>query len=183
MKGQPLGYYVPPAGGAPYYGPGPESRSMRTGKFKFCKDQKCKAGEDINPADGFAIQDLNGDPLTGLNAGDWLANAYNGGHIGKTPDWGMHGNFTLTKWPCGKYCLGGRNAGIGPTCPADITGSTFLPDDKDSCVEVNILEVPCNNHDNKNNCIWKSGNDQCCNKVDCSKEAQIANYDALHHKK
>ncbi len=73
----------------------------------------------------------------------------------------------MTKWPCGKYCLGGLNACIGPTCPSDVTVMTFTTADKDSCVVVDLMEVPCDIHAKENNCIWKNG-DECCNKVDCA---------------
>jgi len=150
-----------------YYGPAPEDRNHRAGKFKLCEDQACTPGSPIDSADGFRILDTNGDPNTGANPNQWLDNKQNGGHIGKTPNYADAGIFTLTKWPCGKYCLGELNAGIGPTCPSDVTGMTFTTADKDSCVVVDLMEVPCDIHAKENNCIWKNG-DECCNKVDCA---------------
>lgn len=149
-----------------YYGPAPEDRNHRAGKFKLCEDRACTPGIPIDPTDGFRILDTHGNPNTGANPNQWLNNASNGGHITKTPDYAQAGVFTLTKWPCGKYCLGGLYAGVGPTCPADVVGMTFTTPDKDSCVVVDLTEVPCDVHAKANNCIWKNG-DQCCDKVDC----------------
>lgn len=149
-----------------YYGPGPESRNQRSGLFKLCKTEECTPGLPVNPADGIRIKDMHGLPNTGANPGEWLNNAQNGAHITKTPDYAQAGVFTLTKWPCGKYCLGGLDAGVGPTCPADVVGSTFTTLDKESCTPIELMEVPCDSHAKENNCTWKEG-DQCCNKVDC----------------
>ena len=173
-NGHLLGYH---AAGA-YYGPAPESRIHRDGRFQLCKDEACAAGLPINPGDGIHIKDLNGDPNTGARPGHWLNNAFNGGHITKTPNFATSGAFTLTKWPCGKYCLGGVEAGVGPTCPADVTGSTFLPNDKDSCVTIELIEVPCDIRDPANNCIWKKG-DECCGKIDCA--GKRASHASCHH--
>ncbi|KAL9098338.1 MAG: hypothetical protein Q9163_005989, partial [Psora crenata] len=149
-----------------YYGPGPESRNQRSGLFQLCKDEACAPGIPVDPADGIRIKDLHGLPNTGANAGQWLNNARDGAHITKTPNYSEAGVFTLTKWPCGKYCLGGLDSGVGPTCPADVVGSTFTTLDKQSCVQMELMEAPCDKNAKENNCIWKNG-DQCCNKVDC----------------
>ncbi|KAE8138965.1 hypothetical protein BDV38DRAFT_281525 [Aspergillus pseudotamarii] len=101
------------------------------------------------------------------NAGQWLNNAQHGSHIGQTSDFENAGQFTLSKWPRGKHCLGGFDWGIGPACPALTPAMTFYTRDPQMCVPFEITEVPCDVHADQNNCLWKNG-DQCCNKVDCS---------------
>ncbi|OQE85753.1 hypothetical protein PENNAL_c0023G10294 [Penicillium nalgiovense] len=39
---------------------------------------------------------------------------------------------------------------------------------KQACVPFDFVEVPCDVTSTSNNCIWKNGADQCCDKVDCS---------------
>jgi hypothetical protein len=111
-----------------WYTASKESRHQQFGKFKLCKDERCLPGA-INPGDGFSAQDLHGqangkNPISssrynsnhsigGQNTGQWLDAKQNGGHIGKTPTYDKAGKFTITKWPCGKYCLGGFGAGLG----------------------------------------------------------------------
>ncbi|KAN0068141.1 hypothetical protein V8E54_013711, partial [Elaphomyces granulatus] len=108
------------------------------------------------------------------NFGRWLNSAKDGAHIGRTPTFETAaagsdnaGQFSLSKWPCGKYCLGGFKWGVGPACPADTPAMTFHSLDPQMCVPFNLTEVPCNIKENSNNYIWKNG-DQCCDKVDCS---------------
>jgi len=144
-----------------------ESRDQQFGKFKLCKDEACTPGFPVNPGEGIKLKDLHGDANGGQNAGQFLNDASNGDHIRKTPNYAKAGNFTLTKWPCGKYCLGGLNAGVGPTCPNDLPSATFTTHDKQSCIPIDILEVPCDIHAKENNCIWTNGADQCCDKVNC----------------
>jgi hypothetical protein len=60
---------------------------------------------------------------------------------------------------------------IGPTCPSDLPAATFTTFDKQSCIPIDVLEVPCDIHNTANNCIWRNGADQCCDKVDCSAAA------------
>ena len=103
---------------------------------------------------------MHGFPSSGANPGQWLNNAKNGDHIGKTPDYNQAGDFTLTKWPCGRYCLGGVDLGVTPTCPNNIVGSTFTTADLKSCITIKLQEVPCNPHSKENNCIWEDW-DQC----------------------
>ncbi|QDS76104.1 hypothetical protein FKW77_006409 [Venturia effusa] len=153
-----------------WYTASKESRHQQFGKFKLCKDKECRPGP-INPGEGFSAQDLHGNANGGQNSGWYIDAKTNGGHVGKTPDYEKSGRFTLTKWPCGKYCLGGFNAGFGPTCPSDLPAGTFTTHDKQSCIPIDVLEVPCDIHNIANNCIWHNGADQCCDKTDCSAAA------------
>ncbi|KAI1175607.1 hypothetical protein F4777DRAFT_578915 [Nemania sp. FL0916] len=146
----------------------PESMTQRYGKFQLCVDEKCTPGQPINPDDEVYIRDTYGDLATGANKNQWLIHAINGGHIGRTPLFPFAGHFSISKWPCGKYCLGGFSEGIGPACPMQMPALTFYSQDPQMCVEFEFTEVPCDLKSKENNCIWKSG-DQCCNKVDCTK--------------
>jgi hypothetical protein len=134
--------------------------TQRYGKFQLCVDEKCTPGKAVNPADKTYIKDIYGDTGTGANRGQWLNNAQNGVHIGRTKDFTTADQFALTKWPCGKYCLGGFQWGVGPACPAVTPAMTFYTQDPQMCVPYNLMEVPCDNKANGNNCVWKSG-DQC----------------------
>jgi len=140
---------------------------QRYGKFEICLDEECTPGQSVNPSDKVFIKDLYGDVATGANKGQWLNNAQNGAHIGRTTVFANAGQFALSKWPCGKYCLGGFQWGVGPACPAEIPAMTFYSKDPQMCVAFDLTEVPCDNKEDANNCIWANG-DQCCNKVDCS---------------
>jgi hypothetical protein len=140
---------------------------QRYGKFQLCADEKCAPGISINPSDKTYIKDIYGNLATGANAGQWLNNNQNGGHIARTTNFAVAGQFALSKWPCGKYCLSGFQWGVGPACPAEIPALTFYTKDPQMCVPFDLMEVPCDIKANKNNCIWKNGN-QCCNKIDCS---------------
>ncbi|EFZ04122.1 cysteine-rich secreted protein [Metarhizium robertsii ARSEF 23] len=145
----------------------PDSMIQRYGKFQLCADEKCTPGQAVNPSNEIYIRDTYGDLATGANKGQWLNNAANGNHIGRTPAFASAGHFSISKWPCGKYCLGGFTQGIGPACPADIPAMTFYSQDPQMCVAFQFTEVPCDLKADVNNCIWTNG-DQCCNRVDCS---------------
>jgi hypothetical protein len=111
-----------------WYTASKESRHQQFGKFRLCKDKNCLPGA-INPGEGFSAQDVHGQAngkiecsgrrddsdnlVGGQNPNQWVDGKQNGGHIGKTPDYAKSGKFTITKWPCGKYCLGGLDAGLG----------------------------------------------------------------------
>lgn len=153
------------------------SRNHIFGKFQLCGDQVCTSGQPVNPNTGFGIRDVHGQANSGANANQWLDNKQNGGHIGKTADWSKAGKFTLTKWPCGKYCLGGFDSGLGPTCPSEEPAFTFNTADKQACQPVTVTEVPCDIHAVENNCIWKNG-DQCCGRIDCTGVACDHCYDS-----
>jgi hypothetical protein len=96
----------------------------------------------------------------------WLNNAANGIHIGLTPDFAMAGHFSITKWTCGKYCLGGFTAGVGPACPALTPGMSFVANNPTSCMELELEEVPCDLKSDANNCMWDCGD---CGKTGCGK--------------
>lgn len=151
-----------------YYA-GPESMNQRYGKFQLCKDKDCTPGWSVNPADGISIKDTYGKPKNGENPGEWLDRSTNGDHIKRTPDFDKAGRFSLSKWPCGKYCLGGFNFGLGPACPSESPALTMYTNDPQMCVPMKLVEVPCNIQANENNCIWKNNKDQCCGgNVDCT---------------
>ncbi|KAI1166441.1 cystein rich protein [Nemania serpens] len=147
----------------------PDSLTQRYGKFQLCLDEECTPGQPINPSDEVFIRDSRGDFITNANKNQWLIHAVDGGHIGRIPLFSMAGHFSVTKWICGKYCLGGFTEGIGPACPAITPALTFYTLDPEKCVEFEIIEVPCDSRSDANNCLWKSG--QCCDKVDCGKSA------------
>ncbi|KAI8632143.1 cystein rich protein [Xylariaceae sp. FL1651] len=157
------GYRLGLAAADNHYYAAAESMIQRYGKFQLCLDEKCTPGQAINPSNEVFIRDTYGDLATGANKNQWLINAINGDHIGRTPLFSMAGHFAISKWPCGKYCLGGATMGIGPACPALTPALTFYSQDPQMCVEFEFTEVPCDIKSDANNCIWKSG-DQCCNK-------------------
>ncbi|KAL2865241.1 cysteine-rich secreted protein [Aspergillus lucknowensis] len=143
---------------------GPEYAEQRYSKFKFCKDQNCAAGQIIEPSDKILLWDTYGYPKTGLLGGGWLNNAQNGNHIGRTTDVSLAGKFSIGKWSCGKYCLGGFEWGLGPACPTDYPAITFFPNDPQVCFPVEITEVPCDIKQVSNDCNWDDGCD-CCKKT------------------
>ncbi|KAJ5266341.1 hypothetical protein N7524_007359 [Penicillium chrysogenum] len=163
-NGFPLGY-----NGANYV-TAEKSGYQMPGKLQFCKDEECTPGQQVDPGQLVYIKDVHGGPASqgGLNPNQWLNNFKNGGHIRKTAKIGEAGEFTVTRWPCGKYCVGGFEYGLGPACPAPVPAITFLTLDKQACVPFDFVEVPCDVTSTSNNCIWKNGADQCCDKVDCS---------------
>ncbi|KAM5440111.1 hypothetical protein McanMca71_002731 [Microsporum canis] len=163
-NGQLLGYLR--TGG--HYNAAPDSRDRIFGKFQLCRDRTCNPGRPINSGDELYIKDLHGTPMDGADAGQWLNNAADGAHIGKTPDFTKAGRFAITKWPCGKYCITGAEFGLGPACPADQPALTFYTRSSEPCVPFELTEVPCRVRDIENNCIWHNGKDQCCDKIDCS---------------
>lgn len=149
-------------GAGRYYSAGDPSNAHQWGKFKLCKDEDCAPGQPINPADKVFIKNIHGNPNGGYGPNTWLNNAANGAHITKAPTFAQAGEFTLTKWPCGKYCLGGVDAGIGSTCPSAEPAMTFATADKEVCMPMTVTEVPCQIHNNDNNCIWDTAARQCC---------------------
>ncbi|KJK86476.1 hypothetical protein H633G_09667, partial [Metarhizium anisopliae BRIP 53284] len=159
-NGQYLGYDSRP--GVKAYTAGQDSATHHMGKFRFCKDQNCTRGCAVNPGEGFAILDIHGASNTGAEANNFLDAKPNGGHIGKTPDYSAAGRFTITKWTCGKYCLGGAgNQGVGPTCPSLEPALTFNTLDAQSCLPLTLVEVPCDVRDRKNNCRWDKTPGSC----------------------
>lgn len=146
---------------ANYYTAGKDSATHHMGKFRFCKDQNCTTGCGVNPGETFAILDIHGASNTGAGANNFLDRKNNGDHISKTPNFNQAGRFTITKWTCGKYCLGGYDWGLGPTCPSLEPALTFNTLDKQSCLPLELVEVPCDINDPKNNCRWQKTPGSC----------------------
>ncbi|KAJ5433259.1 uncharacterized protein N7458_012415 [Penicillium daleae] len=120
------------------------SKYIRPAKLQFCRDEKCTPHLPVNPSTEVYIKDLHGTLPDASDAGQWLDNKQNGGHIGKTPDFAKAGNFSITKWPCGKHCLTGFTDGLTQACPDVSPGISFDTRAKDSCIEFELLGVPCN---------------------------------------
>jgi hypothetical protein len=137
------------------------SMQSRINKFQLCKNQGCTAGKSIDPGDTLYIRDLYGDLPTGANRGKWINNAANGNHMQLTADFNRAAKLTLTKWPCGKYCLGGIESGVGPACPAEAISLTMYSQDPNMCVPFKLIEVPCAPKALENNCIWTNPDEQC----------------------
>jgi hypothetical protein len=82
----------------------------------------------------------------------------------RTSDFWESGNFVLTKWPGGKYCLGGfryddrlgSGSGVGLAYEAGTVGATMLPNDDQACVVMTFTEVPCDIRGQTANCIGGS---------------------------
>lgn len=146
---------------AGFYTASEESRVQQFGKFQLCADGDCEIITDINPGEPFYIKDIHGSANGGQACKQWLDNASDGNHISKTPDFAQAGIFTITKWPCDKYCLSGFNTGVGPTCPTEMLGATFTTLDDQSCIPLTLLEVPCDIRSPANNCIWETKGSQC----------------------
>ncbi|KAL2126571.1 hypothetical protein VTI74DRAFT_661 [Chaetomium olivicolor] len=144
-----------------WYAASKPSRDVQVGKFKFCKDEECIQGGDVNPGDPIRILDLHGEANSGKSPNQWLNNAQNGGHIGRTPNYPDAGVFTISKWTWSKYCISGLETGVGPTCPSDDPALTFNTLDTESCMPVELVEVPCNIRDPNNNCLWSGSNKPC----------------------
>lgn len=146
-----------------------DDMNFHYGKFQLCADENCTANAPVNPGSLVYIRDLTGDPKTGANAGQWLNDARDGAHIGKTKTFARAGRFALTAWPCGKYCLGGVEQGIGPACPATTPALTFFSQDPQMCVPYELTEVPCDVKAASNSCVWGRGREQHCPaKVTCN---------------
>jgi len=143
------------------YGAFPPDADFLPGRFQFCKDADCKSEGPINPGEGFYIKDIHGIRRSGLRSNEWLNNFSEGNHILKTPEFEHAGQFTVTKWPCGRYCLGGFDKGLGPACPTKTPALSFYSYDKQACQPVTLQGVPCDNHAGENSCLW-GGREQCC---------------------
>ncbi|KAH8663355.1 hypothetical protein BGZ61DRAFT_562607 [Ilyonectria robusta] len=144
-----------------WYSAAKDGRNHRFGKFQLCKDQTCSASGDINPNDAFRIMDIHGQANSGQNANQWLNDAKDFGNIGKTSDYSRAGVFTITKWACGRYCLGGFAAGLGPSYPSDEASAMFTSLDNQACIPIDITEVPCDIHSVQNNCITHNASVPC----------------------
>ncbi|QPH16190.1 hypothetical protein C2857_000766 [Epichloe festucae Fl1] len=100
----------------------------------------------------------------------WLTRVWlNGARIGRTPNFNLAGKFSISKWPCAKYCLGGFTAGsTSDPGQGQVPTMTFYSQDPRMCVAFDFAEVLCDIKNGINDCIWKS-RDQCCDKTDCTK--------------
>ena len=144
-----------------WYAAAKDGRNNQLGKFKLCRTEACNSGDSINPNAPFRIKDIHGVPNVGENVNLWLNNARDCGHIGKTAEYGKAGIFSITKWTKGKYCLGGFESGVSPTCGGDDSAARFNTLDPQSCIPVEVTEVPCDIHSLDNNCIWTDGSGRC----------------------
>ncbi|KAL2148657.1 hypothetical protein VTH82DRAFT_2211 [Thermothelomyces myriococcoides] len=137
------------------------SNSFQIGKFRFCKDESCTRGLPINPGDAVRIQDLHGEAISGKNPNHWLNGAQDGGRVAKTANYVNAGVFAITKWAPGKYCLSGLAGGVASTCPSDDPAMTFITQDSQSCLPVELFPVPCDIRDVNNNCLWPHHRPYC----------------------
>ncbi|KEY67603.1 hypothetical protein S7711_11233 [Stachybotrys chartarum IBT 7711] len=138
------------------------------GKFQLCREESCEPGKPVNPSHEVYIRDLQQSYAPGNDGGQWLNSATGGLHIGKTPNFSAAGHFQITKWPCGKYCLGGFTMGLGMACLSTDPSISFYTNRPDACIEYELIEVPCNNKDDANNCAWKGSSNPCCGRLDCT---------------
>ncbi|KAK6950787.1 hypothetical protein Daesc_007312 [Daldinia eschscholtzii] len=160
--------------GQSYYSAADHSNQHRPGRFKFCGNEACTPGHSINPNDQVRIKDIQGTASQSSESQDnqWLNGASDGNHIGRTTAYSDSGVFTLTKWSCGKYCLGGYGKGVSYACPSETPSITFTLD-RQACTPIEIIEVPCDIHMVENNCMWEKEPGSCgpgdSNNCRCSK--------------
>ncbi|KAI0387113.1 hypothetical protein F5Y04DRAFT_243033 [Hypomontagnella monticulosa] len=148
--------------GQSYYSAADHSNQHRLGKFKLCKNEGCTVGSSVDPDDAIHIKDTQGTLLRSseTQSDQWLNKASDGNHIGRTPRYNEAGAFTITKWSCGKYCLGGSEHGVSYACPSDTPSITFTVD-KQACTPLEIIEVPCDIRAVDNNCMWEKTAGSC----------------------
>jgi hypothetical protein len=120
----------------------------------------------LDPGQKVHIKDLHGHANSGRDADQWLANPSDGGHIGKTPNFASAGAFITSKWTSCKYCLGGFDHGLGPTCPSKDPAMIFNTNEKQSCLPAELAEVPGDIHAVENNC-FRQKDPNCKNKNTC----------------
>ena len=143
------------------YSAASDDKNHLMGKFRFCKSEACDSGTPVNPNESVRIQDIYGIPESGHHQREWLSDARDGAHIRKTPDYSKAGKFIITKWICGKFCLGGLEYGVGPACPNDEPAITINTKDPQRCTCLDLIEVPCDIRAVKNNCIWHKEPGSC----------------------
>ncbi|KAI0843968.1 hypothetical protein F5Y00DRAFT_249822 [Daldinia vernicosa] len=157
-----------------HYSAADHSSQHRIGRFKICGNEACTIGRAVNPNDPVHIKDVQGTAHQSSESqgSQWLNGASDGNHIGRTPLYGDSGVFTLTKWSCGKYCLGGFGKGISYAFPSETPSITFTLD-RQACTPIEIIEVPCDIHKVENNCMWEKVPGSCgpgdSNSCRCSK--------------
>lgn len=149
-----LGYNV-----AGWYASSTGAEKVR--KFKFCKDEACTAGENVDPDDAVHILDVHGLGIPTSTVKQWLNGAKDGAHIGMTQDYSQAGSFSVTKWSCGKFCLAGVDNGVRQACPSTEPALTIDTQDKQACLPLDIIEVPCDIRAADNNCFWEKKPGSC----------------------
>ncbi|KAJ5104439.1 hypothetical protein NUU61_001786 [Penicillium alfredii] len=147
-----------------------DSASEMHGKFQLCRDGHCTPGLPVNPSDQVFIRDLHTGPRKWggyYPATKWLSFCSTSGHVYRQDDFTTAGQFSLSKWPCGKYCLAGFQWGLGPAVPTLQSPLSFYDGDDQMCVPFELKEVPCDIHSDQNNCVWRNGEKQCCGNYGC----------------
>ena len=127
-------------------------------------DSNCsESWGDINPGNSFRIREFHGPSRDDDLQPDtqWLnsageVDATSGQPITRTSDIGSAGTFVITKWPGGKHCLGALGNCLQLIYAMGMPSASFTPKDSQSCIPLNVLEVPCDIRSPKNNCIWNS---------------------------
>ncbi|KAI1090030.1 hypothetical protein F5B19DRAFT_494857 [Rostrohypoxylon terebratum] len=139
-----------------HYSAADHSNQHRLGKFKLCKNERCTPGSSVDPHDAIRIKDVQGTitQSSETQGNRWLNKASEGNHIGRTARFEDAGVFTITKWACGEYCLGGYDDGVTYAFPSETPSLTFTQD-RQACTPIEILEVPCDIHSIENNCMWE----------------------------
>ncbi|KAI2624967.1 hypothetical protein GGR54DRAFT_629423 [Hypoxylon sp. NC1633] len=139
-----------------WYSADDNSYHHRLGKFQFCKDERCATDLSVNPSDAIRIKDIQGTSArtSELQGNQWLNTASSGKHIGRTQRYQDAGSFAITKWSCGKYCLGGLQDGVSLARTNNVPSITFT-DDEQTCTPVEIIHVPCDVRAVENNCFWE----------------------------
>lgn len=141
------------------------------GKFQLCRDAACTPGQSVNPSDRLYIRDIHTGPRKwgGYHStGQWLAFSSTNGYVHRQDGFPYAGQFSLSKWPCGKYCLGGFDWGLGPAVPSSQSALSSYQGDDQLCVPFELTEVPCDIHSDDNNCVWRNGKQQCCGSYGCT---------------
>jgi hypothetical protein len=138
-----------------FYAASEEDDAHQFGKFKVCRNQDCTPGVDIEPGMSFNIQEIQGPGPAdgGQRRRIWLNNAKDGSYITRTPSYSDGAVFVITKWPGGKHCLGGLDAGVGLTYASESVGATIRTADDQSCIPMTLTEVPCDIRAKTTNCI------------------------------
>jgi hypothetical protein len=95
----------------------------------------------------FNIQEIQGSTRI------WLSNAEDGKYIARTPNSWDGAELVITRWPGGKHCLGGYEAGVGLTTASESVGATILTMDNQACIPMTLTEVPCDIRAPGTNCL------------------------------
>ncbi|KAM4064431.1 hypothetical protein HRG_006242 [Hirsutella rhossiliensis] len=144
-----------------WYSAAKDGPDQRFGKFQLCKDQECTASGQINPNDAFRVKDVHGDAKGGQNANHWLTHPKDAGNVKKTQEYSDAGVYAITKWACGRYCLGGLETGLVSSYPKEALSAMSTSVDKQACVPIDITEIPCDIRDARNNCMAHDPSKPC----------------------